>query len=89
MHIVGGLHVNSDSVIETKLGLGGIDDVESAILSKLDSDAEYQELSGNLKILGTLEVEGGIFGDTDIDLSNYYTKTEIETLAIFNTLGQY
>lgn len=79
VHIVGGLHVNSDSVIETKLGLGGIDDVESAILSKLDSDAEYQELSGNLKILGTLEVEGGIFGDTDIDLSNYYTKTEMET----------
>ena len=79
VHIAGGLQVNSDSVIKTKLGLGGIDDVESAILSKLDSDAEYQELSGNLKILGTLEVEGGIFGDTDIDLSNYYTKTEIET----------
>ena len=79
VHIAGGLHVNSDSVIKTKLGLGGIDDVESAILSKLDSDSEYQELSGSLKILGTLEVEGGIVGDADIDLSNYYTKTELST----------
>lgn len=62
-----------DLEIQGILSLGAIADVEAELNSKVSKDSE-----GNVVIVGSLDVQGGITG---IDLSQYYTKVDLNTSA--------
>lgn len=78
--INGALTVSQPSTFSQNLDIlgnlrtGGIADIESAINSKLNSSGGT--LSGNLTITNNLTVQGEITG---IDLSDYYTKENLQT----------
>lgn len=59
------------------LHAGNITDVETAINSKLNSSGGT--LSGSLTITGDLTIQGSIIGGGGLDVSQYYTKTELNT----------
>lgn len=78
--INGSLTVSQSSIfsnnltVTSLLAAGDISDINAAIKSKFNSSGG--EISGNVTITGSLNVTGGISG---IDLTQYYTKTELQT----------
>jgi hypothetical protein len=64
----------SDLDVQGVLAAGDITDVNAAIKSKLSSSGGT--ITGDITVEGSLSVSGGITG---VDLSLYYTKTEMQT----------
>ena len=76
-------------IVTTSVSVAALREIEQAIYDKMSSLDELYEVK--LSGLATEEfvkqqILEATFGDKDVDLSNYYTKSEVDTIHNTNNL---